>query len=387
MRCEATDMAIVTETWLTNSEMESIWMESNGFVKDYYQISTINRTGRKGGRIALIHRSNINVIKVDQKQNRSFESAHWMMTTGNHTLNILGLYHPPYSVRQKITNTMFIDDLTDYLTDSLASFRNILICGEFNIYIDDPNDTEVQIFNDMMEAPGLQHHISFETHCAGNTMDVLFTEITLQLNTRTFKGRSISDHRAIVSELDIRVQHNNSRMVTFRNLTQINVEEYQSSLNFGNTEEMEDLDLVYEKYENELTRVLDQLAPDRTKLLTNRDNRPWFNQALASQKRVLRRCKKIWLRYRTEACWQAYQHARRHYQGKIVEKKKEMISKKIEECGSDSRKLFQLVIHLTGCKPRKSIATQKHRQETCRMMNKPTITRRTCHERLAIEQK
>ena len=90
-------------------------------------------------------------------------------------------------------------------------------------------------------------------------------------------------------------------MVTSRNLKQINVEEFQSSLNFSNTEEIKDL--VYEKYENELTIVLDQLAPERTKLLTNMDKRPWFDQDLASQKRVLRRCEKIWLRYRTKACW------------------------------------------------------------------------------------
>ena len=219
MRCEATDMAIVTEIWLTNSEMDTICMESNGFIKDDYKMSALNRIGKKGGGIiALIHRSNITVIKVDQKQHRSFESGHWMTTIGNYTLNILGLYHPPYSVRQKISNTMFIDDLTDYLTDWMASFRDILICGDFNIHIDDPSDTEVQILNNMMEALELQQHVSFETHCAGNTLDLLFTEITLQLNTRTFKGRYICDYRDIVSELDIRVQHTNSRTVTFRNL-------------------------------------------------------------------------------------------------------------------------------------------------------------------------
>ena len=144
--------------------MDTIWMESNGFIKDGYQISAINRTGRKGGGLALIYRSNITVTKVDQNQHRSFKSVHWRTTIGNYTLNILVLYHPPYSARQKITNTMFIDDLTEYLTDWMASYRNILICGDFNIHIDDPNDTEAQIFNDTLETLGLQQHVNFETH-------------------------------------------------------------------------------------------------------------------------------------------------------------------------------------------------------------------------------
>ena len=59
---------------------------------------------------------------------------------------------------------MFIDDLTEHLTDWMPSYRNILICGDFNIHIDDPNDTEVQIFNDTMEALGLQQHVNFEMH-------------------------------------------------------------------------------------------------------------------------------------------------------------------------------------------------------------------------------
>ena len=82
-------------------------------------------------------------------------------------------------------------------------------------------------------------------------------------------------------------------MVTFRNLNQINVEEFQSSLDFSNIENIGDLDSVYNKYENELTRVLDQLAPEKTKMLTNREKRPWFDQDIAYQKRVFRRCEKI----------------------------------------------------------------------------------------------
>ena len=54
MACEAIDMVIVTEIWLTNSEMDAIWMESNGLVKDGYQITGVNRIGTKGGVINVL---------------------------------------------------------------------------------------------------------------------------------------------------------------------------------------------------------------------------------------------------------------------------------------------------------------------------------------------
>ena len=137
---------------------------------------------------------------------------------------------------------------------------------------------------------------SFQTHCTGNTMDLIFTETTSQLNTKTSKGRYVSDHKAIVSELHIRIQHTISRTVKFRNLKQINVEEFKSALNFGNIEKIEYLDFVNEKYENELTRVLAQLAPERTKLFIKKEKRSWFNEDIANMKRVLSRCEKIWVR-------------------------------------------------------------------------------------------
>ena len=116
-----------------------------------------NRVGKKGVGLALIYRSNITMTEIAQRKQRSFEVAHWMTTIGTSTLNILGIYHPPYSVGQKIiTNAMFFDDLTQYLTDWMVSYRNIIICGDFNIHIDNPSDAEAHILMDTMDALVLQ---------------------------------------------------------------------------------------------------------------------------------------------------------------------------------------------------------------------------------------
>ena len=199
LRCEAIYIAVITETWLTNSHMDAIWMVPNGFKKDSYQISAINRIGMKGSRLALIYSKDVPVTNVDQKQCSSFKSVQWRITIGNNTLSILSLYHPPYSVRQQINNSMFVDGLTDYLIKWMVSHRNIIICGDFNIHIDDLNYIEAQIFNNTIEALGLQQYANFESHHAGNTLDLLFTEISSQRTMRTFKGTYISDHMVLVT--------------------------------------------------------------------------------------------------------------------------------------------------------------------------------------------
>ena len=80
-----------------------------------------------------------------------------------------------------------------------------------------------------------------------------------------------------MAELNIRIQHNTGKIITFRNLKNINVEEFGSILDLGHTENMRDLKLINKTYEEELSRVLDQLAPERTKHITRKEKRPWFN--------------------------------------------------------------------------------------------------------------
>ena len=52
---------------------------------------------------------------------------------------------------------------------------------------------------------------------------------------------------------------------------------------------MRDLELINKRYEEELSRVLDQLASERTKQITRIEKRPWFNDDIAGLRRVLRR--------------------------------------------------------------------------------------------------
>ena len=289
MRREAIDIAIATEIRLTDNNRDVVWLESNGFVRDRYLISMCNRVGRRGGGIAMIFSSNITATELTQKKLKSFELAHLMTTIGTSTLNILWIYHPPYSTGQKITNAMFLDYLMEFLTDWMASYQYIIICGDFNIHIDHPSDTEAQIFTDTMETLGLQQYVNFQTHYAGNTLDLIFTETVSQFNMRTFKGNYILDHRAIVTELDIRIQYTLGKMVTFRDLKQINTEELKSTLDLGNIKNIEHLTLVNEKYEKELSRVLDHHAPEKTKFVILKEKRPWFDVDVANLRILLRR--------------------------------------------------------------------------------------------------
>ena len=128
------------------------------------------------------------------------------------------------------------------------------------------------------------------------------------------------------------------------------MDQFGSTLNLGHIQNMKDLESVNRTYQEELSRVLNHLAPEKTKYITRKEKRPRFDEDISSLRRVLRRSEKIWMRIRSENSWSVYKQIRKQYQDKLMKKKREKIIMKIEECGSDSKRFFLLVNHLTGHK-------------------------------------
>ena len=55
------DISILTETWLSKNDSDTTWLQYTVLNKVPYQMLTSNRTGRKGGGVALIVKSHLRV--------------------------------------------------------------------------------------------------------------------------------------------------------------------------------------------------------------------------------------------------------------------------------------------------------------------------------------
>ena len=90
-------------------------------------------------------------------------------------MTVVAIYYPPYSMQHPITNTIFIDEITEWLPQVLTNHNNIINAGDFNLHVNDERDTDASIFIDMMEAMGLQQHVTYPTHKSDNILDLVFT--------------------------------------------------------------------------------------------------------------------------------------------------------------------------------------------------------------------
>ena len=101
---------------------------------------------------------------------------------------------------------MFLDDFTDFVSQLMADSTNNLILGDFNLHISEgqreTDDISAAILTDTCEAMGLYQHVMFPTHKAGNTLDLIPSEVANSVREGTInQGPFISDHRAEICTL------------------------------------------------------------------------------------------------------------------------------------------------------------------------------------------
>ena len=342
------DLLALTETWLNDSPSTERWLHSTPANRDPYKVLIHNRENRRGGGVALIVKSDFATKLVESGDTGSFEYATWEVSIKRRSLTITVIYHPPYSLNNKSTNKAFLDDFTDYMAKLLSERHNNIVVGDFNLHVSNEENVDSAIFNDTIEAMGLYQHVSFPTHNAGNTLDLVISEIQgpISIDT-TVPGPFISDHRAIISTLSLKKHQPKRTNREVRKLHKVDTEDWIKEFNPDNIELSNNLDSVVTSLGLEFKRTLDKLAPITKCSISLKPKMPWYDREMTNHKAMMRRREKKWLKYKLDSCWTAYKMTRNTYYGRLNTKKKSVLSQQITECANDSKKLHALINNLT----------------------------------------
>ncbi len=82
--------------------------------------------------------------------------------------------------------------------------HNPILLGDFNIHVNDLEDSEVMDFITTMEVLGFVQHINFTTQNKGNTLDLMLTCNMMQISIlRTTQGPFLSDHCVIIATIGL----------------------------------------------------------------------------------------------------------------------------------------------------------------------------------------
>ena len=217
---------------------------------------------------------------------------------------------PPYSLRNKSTNRAFLDDFTTFVTELLPRWPDNLVLGDFNLHVSNDDDIDSTIFMDTIEAMGLYQHVTFATHKQGNTLDLVISELgnTSKVMT-TAPGPYLTDHRAVISTLNIKSSQPKRQQMKVRKLNAVKTEQWEKEFNPANVTLTSNLEADVESLATEFRRVLDTLAPVKNCSVSLKPKKPWFNKELAVEKVKVRHHEKKWLKYKLSSTWTAYKRS------------------------------------------------------------------------------
>ena len=90
--------------------------------------------------------------------------------------------------------------MTHLLTTIGSENTNIVLLGDLNLHIDNPEDPDADQLTATLEAFGLEQHIKFPTHQLGHTLDLIAMEPATKFACTPIPGPYLSDHRMVIIE-------------------------------------------------------------------------------------------------------------------------------------------------------------------------------------------
>ena len=201
---------------------------------------------------------------------------------------------------------MFINDFTKWIFNQLIISEHgnkLFILGDFNIHMDDEFDENVGNFTDIIMALSLKQLIHFPTQKAGNTLDLVTTQLGSKLKvTKCSPGPFWSDHCAVdfLVELPMYRIVQESNTMHFRKLCESDYKRLIDDIYISYLLSIDELSELIGTMNNNMLKALDSQAPFKKKHLPVWTRVPWFTNELKQQKQTVRNREQIWRWYRAK---------------------------------------------------------------------------------------
>ncbi|KAK6178226.1 hypothetical protein SNE40_013035 [Patella caerulea] len=343
------DIIFLTETWLTGKN-DPIITEISASISDFnfYQVS---RSSRRGGGVGILARSNLSINSKREHNFRSFQCLEVAFRCGSCVLRTLTIYRPPESKKNTSTKKDFLDEFS-VLLETLNTLPGYLVlCGDFNLHVDNCDDRYVKQFLETLDLWGLQQHVKSSTHDKGHILDLIITRSSDEIIREVCANNDLpSDHCFIQFGLNISRPPNKAKTVTFRKLKSINISEFKEHIaqRFQDDLQLHEQDSTeakYNRYKLIINTILDELAPTVTKTIIDKPRAPWYCGELAHLRQEVRQCERKWNTSGLEVHHEIFVSKRYNYFREVDKTKQNYHKERIQE--ADTKGLFRIIDQLS----------------------------------------
>lgn len=373
-------MMFLTETWLGQDNSTTVLIEST---PTNYNFFSVPRTHKKGGGVASLIRDSFQCTNMSCGQFDSFEYIVIQLKSPCRAA-LVTIYRPPKY------NTMFFDEFTKILSSVCMDFDCVVLVGDFNIHVDNPEEGCAREFLNILDTFGLSQHVSVPTHNRGHILDLVISK-GLNISEVTVNDVALSDHYCIMFKITTPVHPLKRETEVIRkryindNTCALFTQAYASPLTLTTAP----LDDFVNSFSSSVMTVIDTIAPIKTKTLSRKKRSPWRNATLAlKQKQDCRRAERRWRKNKLLVFYDIYKESLRKYNQELKNARQSYFSEIISRNTTNTRTLFSVVDKLTN--PQASVPQELVSEVSCNdfaafFTNKVLKIRQTvCNSRLTI---
>ena len=290
---ECLDLLAVTETWMGDYELAVI----HEMTPDTHTFLHVTRHNVRGGGVGVfLSKAFKKIKKCTVEQQETYELLQVECELNNNKITLIIVYRPPYS-----SKSSFIDELKTYLDSIDMVGADIIVCGDFNIWMDDLGARYVPEFVDMMDSFNLVNMVGEPTTIGGHTIDLVFAnkDIDLVKDVKVEEIFSISPvHKLIFFKVQLTIERKQKKMIKFRSKKNFNSEllldTIYNGISYGRVaacphgaESKEKcLTCLDDLFNSVAKERYEEMCPIIEKEIVIVDSAPWYNEVVDRAKKA-----------------------------------------------------------------------------------------------------
>ncbi len=347
---EALDIMLITETWLRPGTVDQAVI--GDMAPPGYSVLHQPRSTGRGGGVAMVMRDTIKVTMEPTSTYETFEYMRVKAITSSLTYRIIIMYRPPPSTKNKLTISSFLEEFDDFLAELILVRGKLIIAGDINFHLDKTDDGDGLKIKTILDSYGLQQLVGEPTHQNNHTLDAVITRtVESPVSDLTVTDPLLSDHKAVTFNLNTQRPPLPKKTIVYRNFKKINVEKLKEDISNNvhlNGEFLQDTKPtgLWQEFSDAAMSLIDQHAPEKTKLITIRPKVDWYTDLVEQARREKRKCERKWRKTGLTIHRQLFSDAKDALTKTITTAKKEFISQKISTSGNSQKALFNCVEQL-----------------------------------------
>ena len=226
-----------------------------------------------------------------------------------------------------------------------------VLAGDINIHLDTDDSNAVHI-KEIFNMFNLKQYVRSPTHKLGHTIDcVLAGSDYPQIRGLLCHDVKLSDHFILSFEVNISVTKSEYKTITYRDTKLLNNSQFSENIKieYGKINSC-DLKGRVNEYNTLMSIVVNKHAPQKTKRIKVVPSAPWFDVEYIELRRRRRKAEKKFKKTGLEVHKDEFVQLRKQTTNLAFNKKREYFTRKVDECGKNTKSLYACVNNLLDIK-------------------------------------